>query len=331
MPPLCGHGAPTLPGFIVCGIVLNRTIKRKLHCETVSLQKNTLGMRNMHTALAAWTSQASHLVGECFDAATPMLDANFAGLPPLTRFVCAQLFIDCNLSTESVLLLNRAEKEWDADLVARSVMEGSLKFTYMLHGSPQEMEQKANEYWNVLPLFYRIRHSENVKKMLEHLPDPNAKEWRPLQDLLLDDSELAAIRSRYSRGDRQALEERWSFVGLCRSFASSDNCGLKALVGLSHGYGMSSHLLHKDADGVGMVWERYGRSPGRQLAVRMGHSARIVSDVCSYAKLRLSCLLEATGASTGALLEIDSKYKQLDAALTAAITKFNDVEYEPMA
>ncbi len=260
-----------------------------------------------------------------------MLDAEYSGLPPLARFVCAQLFIDCNLSSESVLLLIRAEKEWDADLVARSVMEGSFKFTYMLQGLRAEIEEKANEYWHVLPLFYRIRHGENVKKMFEHLPDPEAPEWRPFQDMLVDDEEIAEIRAGYSRSARQALEEKWSFVGLCRSFASSGNLGLKAFAGLAHGYTMSSHLLHKDADGIGMVWERYGRPPERQLAVRMGHSARVVSDVCSFAKLRLFSLLKACGEPTGALKEIESRHQHLESALTAAVAKFNEVEYGPTA
>lgn len=283
----------------------------------------------MHPALAAWTSHASHLIGECFDAAKPMLEEGYAGLPPLARFVCAQLFIDCNLSSESALLLIRAEKEWDADLIARSVMEGSFKFTYMLQGEPEEIEEKANEFWHVLPLFYAIRHGENVKKMFQHLPDPNAPDWQPFQDLRMSDEEVAAIRARYSRSERQALEEKWSFVGLCRSFAASDNPGLKAFAGLSHGYTMSSHLLHKDADGIGMVWERYRRSPERQLAVRMGHSARVVSDVCSFAKLRLFSLLKACGGSQDALRAIESRYHHLDGELTAAIARFNQVEYGP--
>jgi hypothetical protein len=256
-----------------------------------------------------------------------MLDSEYAGLPPLTRFVCAQLFIDCNLSSESALLLIRAEKEWDADLITRSVMEGSFKFTYMLEGSCAEVEEKANEYWRVLPLFYRIRHGENAKKVFERLANPNAPEWRPLQDLLVDDEEVAAIRASYSRAERQALEEKWSFVGLCRNFAASENHGLRPFAALSHSYTMSSHLLHKDADGIGMVWERYRRPPERQLAVRMGHSARVVSDVCSFAKLRLFSLLKACGESHDPLEQIDSRYGALGNALTSAIANFNEVEY----
>lgn len=41
---------------------------------------------------------------------------------------------------------------------------------------------------------------------------------------------------------------------------------------------MSSHLLHKDADGIGMVWDRYGRDSVRQSAAKLGQSARVVSD-----------------------------------------------------
>lgn len=281
----------------------------------------------MHPVLSAWTSHASHLLGECFDAAKPMLDNDFLGLPPLARFVCAQLFIDCNLSSESVLLLISAEKEWDADLITRSVLEGSLKFTYLLQGSHAEIEDKANEFWNVLPLFHSIRHSENVKKLLEHVPDPNAPEWRALQDLLISEDEVEKIRSHFSRIERQKIEEKWSFSGLCKSFATSNNSGLQTFSGLAHGYSMSSHLLHKDADGIGMVWERYGRSHEEQIAVKMGHSARVVSDVCSFAKLRLFSLSKACGALHDELKAIESRYKHLDTALTAAADRFNEVEY----
>ena len=100
----------------------------------------------MHPALAAWTSHARHLVGECFDASRPMLEDGYAGLPSLARLVCAQLFIGCNLSSESVLPLVRSEKEWNAYLIARSALEGSFKFTYMLQGSHAEIEEKANEF-----------------------------------------------------------------------------------------------------------------------------------------------------------------------------------------
>jgi hypothetical protein len=93
----------------------------------------------MESVFKSWSGLASHFIGECFDLAKPFIDSGYQKLDPLVRFVAAQLFIDCHLSSESVLLLIREQKEWDADLIVRSVMEGSLKFSYMMDGSVDEV------------------------------------------------------------------------------------------------------------------------------------------------------------------------------------------------
>lgn len=281
----------------------------------------------MPISSAAWAAEASHLIGECFDQAKPFVDKDYQGLPPLVRFVAAQLFIDCHLSSESALLLIQAGKEWDADLLSRSVMEGSVKLTYMLYGSATEVESKADEYWNVLPLFSVIRHGEHARSFLETVNNPDAPEWQPFKELLVEPEEVSDIRARYSKRERQALEERWSFTGICRFFAATDEPGLKDFAHLAHGYAMSSHLIHKDADSIGMIWERSTRDTIRQAAVTLGHSARVVSDACTFAKLRLLSLLRACGEQKSVVSVIDAKYAKLTAELTSANERFIDVEY----
>ena len=282
----------------------------------------------MERVFKSWSGLASHFVGECFDLAKPFLDSNCQELDPLVRFVAAQLFIDCHLSTESVLLLVREQKEWDADLISRAVMEGSLKFTYMLDGSVEDVKIKVHEYWNLLPQFFAIKHSERAKRLLEDIPNPDNPEWQPFRDLIIDDTEISTTRTTYSRQERKTLEERWSFTGICKSFAKSGNDGLRKFVHLAHGYGMSSHLLHKDADGIGMVWDRYQRDVERQAAVKLGHSARVVSDVCSFAFLRALTLLRVCSQSTQALREIEERYALLlFTELTKAIQRFTELEY----
>ncbi len=281
----------------------------------------------MKQVFKSWAELASHLIGDCFDHAKPFIDNDYSGLDPLTRFVAAQLFIDCHLSSESILLLIREQKEWDADLIARAVMEGSLKFTYMLDGSTEEVRSKVNEYWELLPKFYAIRHSERAKRFLDEVSNSGNPEWQPFRDLIIDEAEILSARTLYTRQERQALEEKWSFTGICKTFSLSDNPGLKLFAHLAHGYGMSSHLLHKDADGIGMVWERYTRSPERQTAVKMGHTARLVSDVCTFAQLRLRSLLRACQQPTEITLEIEARYATLFVELTKANQTFNDIEY----
>lgn len=283
----------------------------------------------MDRIFGSWAGLASHFIEDCFDLAKPYLDQAYDGLDPLVRFVAAQLYIDCHLSSESVLLLVREKREWDADVIARSVMEGSLKLTYMLDGSAEEVKAKADEYWNVLPLFRAIKHSERAKSFLDSLPNSNASEWQPFHDLLVEDAEVVELRARFSRQDRQALEEKWSFSGLCRTFARSENSERRNLAHLAHGYGMSSHLLHKDADGVGMVWDRYRRETLRQDAARLGHSARLVSDVCAFSQLRLFSLLRACGQPTQGIKSLEERYTDnLFSELKKAESQFMDVEYE---
>ncbi len=281
----------------------------------------------MPTSPAIWAAEASHLIGDCFDQAKPYLDQAYEGLPPLVRFVAAQLFIDCHLSSESSLLLVQSGKEWDADLISRSVMEGSLKLTYMLYGSSSEIESKVEEYWHVLPLFSVIRHGEHARQFLDAIADADAPEWQPFKELLLEPEEVTSIRTTYSKRDRQELEERWSFAGMCRFFARTGEPGHRHLAHLAHGYSMSSHLIHKDADSIGMIWERSTRDEARRTAVTLGHSARVVSDACAFAKLRLLALWRACGEPKRVVGDIDAKYAHLAEELASANRRFNEVEY----
>jgi hypothetical protein len=281
----------------------------------------------MQTTLESLASQASHLIGDVFDAAMPLINKDAKKLPGVTHFVAAQLFLDCHLSSESTLLLINLGKQWDAELITRSVLEGSLKLAYILEGTKKEIEEKSIEFWEVLPLFYSIRHSEKAKQILEAATDANSQELAPFREMSLASEALDEIRSKYSKAERRIIEEKWSFVGLCRSLAKSNDPHSNKIVGLAHGYAMSSHLLHKDADGIGMVWDRAQRSDKRRDAVTSGHSARIISDICAFSKLRLLSVLKACGGSLDEIKKIEKSYSNLNSDLDLIFKNFYDVEY----
>src|SRR3990172_8552337 len=119
-----------------------------------------------------WAGLASHLIGACFDQAKPFLDEDFVDIDPYVRGVSAQLFIDCHLTSESVLLLIREAKEWDADLLNRSVMEGSIKYVYMLLGNTKEKKKKAKKNWETLFSCDKMKQGEGVKLFLQDILDP---------------------------------------------------------------------------------------------------------------------------------------------------------------
>ncbi|GAA5009764.1 hypothetical protein GCM10025793_21060 [Lysobacter lycopersici] len=198
----------------------------------------------------------------------------------------------------------------------------------MLHGGSDQQLRKADEFWNVLPLFSSIRHSERIHRLLGALNNPGDPQWIPFHDMLMTDEQISEIHARFSSKDRKKLEEAWSFAGISKWLSESQEPGLQKLANLAHGYGMSSHLLHKDADGVGMVWERYSRAPEAHDAVKLGHSARVVSDICSFAQLRLMSLLRASGQKTEIFSYLEKKYRlPLFDELSKASANFTKTEY----
>jgi len=66
-------------------------------------------------------------------------------------FVYRQLAVSCHLTSESALLLIEHGCLWDAEILIRSVTEGTAKFAFMAIGTCEERAKKVKEYWIDLP------------------------------------------------------------------------------------------------------------------------------------------------------------------------------------
>jgi hypothetical protein len=186
---------------------------------------------------------------------------------------------------------------------------------------------KAEEYWNIMPNFIAIHHHERVQSMLDAFENPDDPQWLPFNELLLTDEQVAKLRAGTSKKERAALEQKWSFLEMAKSFAKCGDPALGRLIHLAHGYGMSSHLIHKDGDGIGMVWERNARPVERRQAVKIGHSARVAYDSTAFAKLRLHLLLRHCGRDTRLIKSIEDRYEKLFLKLDTAHEHSTSVEY----
>jgi len=60
----------------------------------------------------------------------------------------------------------------------------------MMSGTPDEMNQRAGEYWDILPSFAAIKRSERAKAILDSVENPSDVQWRPLQDVVMTDTEM---------------------------------------------------------------------------------------------------------------------------------------------
>ena len=64
-----------------------------------------------------------------------------------------------------------------------------------------------------------------------------------------------------------------------------------------------------------------------KLLFGLAHSARLVSDVCAFARLRLITLLRAYRRPLGVLADLEGRHTALFAQLQTANQRFRAVEY----
>ena len=152
--------------------------------------------------------------------------------------------------------------------------------------------------------------------------------WRPIREVMLDDAELAVLQKKYSRNERQELSRKWSFTEIVRHFSIDSNKRYSGMGALGYDYSMKSHLTHQDGDGIGMVWERYGRSKDRQSAVKKAHAGRIISDICNFSFMRATELLFAYNQPREPVFEISSRYKTLFDDIHSSYEDWIKIEYK---
>lgn len=282
----------------------------------------------MDDKLKRWVALASHYIGEHFDYCKPLLDKDYQGMHPVVRFVSTQLYLSCHFSTESSLLLLQQGQEWDAEIINRSIIEGVVKYIFMLQGSEDEVLQKVKEYWEILPSYASVKRSDRVSSLLQAVNPDGLYNWRSLEDLKLTESDVYSIRDGTNKHQRKLLEQKWSFSTIIQDFSKSGNKILEPLVHLAHNFGMSSHLIHKDGDGVAMIWERCTRDDIHQEAVKFSHIARAISDLCTFADVRSIFLHQCCNEKHDFVNKLRESYSPLFSELMSSFNEFNRIEYE---
>jgi hypothetical protein len=275
-----------------------------------------------------WAAACSQCLGSVYDICRPFHEPECRALHPNVRFIIAQLNISCHLTSESAFILVSNRKIWDADILIRSVLEGTLKFVYMLQGSDIDQQNKCCEYWETLPDFAILTRQKRAAALLEQLPDSESPEWEPIRKLLISNTELEEISRTANRKERQRLARKWSFSELSRFFTTHNDKKYHGLGFLGYNYGMQSHLVHQDGDGVGMLWERARREDERRDSIEMAHGGRVISDLCTFAFVRAHELLIICQEEPKPIQEIEKSYKNLFNSIRAEQQRWREIEYE---
>lgn len=220
----------------------------------------------------------------------------------------------------------RGLRLWDAEIVLRSVFEGTMKFAYLLE-SPATFEERCHEYSEVLPMISKLRWHMKSAEALSAVGDQGELARQPFRDMLMPEAEIETIRKQYPREVRQRVEARWGFTelvtALSRPGGALGSVGRTAL----HSYMVSSHLIHMTDEGVGMPYERDVRLQARRDAITLGHASRLMSDCLNLMFLRALSIRRFLRISPEDLFEIRSRNEKLFDELHKAGEQFTDLEY----
>jgi len=245
---------------------------------------------------------------------------------PLEHRTVGALLSACARSSESVLLLCAYGQLWDADVVGRSVVEGSLKLVYLLQ-SQETFQQRHQEYAVDLFDIASLKDHRKGLDLLAVVKDSASREWLPIQEMLLSDEEAAVIQLKFPQPQRRALETKWGFAGLIGQLSQSSDPDFAHVAALCHGYSMSSHTLHADVIGVSVVMERERRSQERKELVHLSHLRRLINDQLLFLWVRLIAGYRFVGESIEPLIKAKKRIDELDSLYGGIVEKWMDVEY----
>lgn len=252
--------------------------------------------------------------------------AVFAEWEPTQRQTLGWLLSATARTSESALLLCAWGQLWDAEVLVRSVLEGTLKFAYMLQARDTFALRHA-EYARDLFDIGLLKDHRKALELLAAVNNPAEDEWKPIRDLLLGDEEAADIASRFDKAARRALETRWGFSGLVGALVRSGDPYFQGLGALAHSYSAASHIQHADKHGTSIPLDRDLRSAERRNAIHLAHEGRLLSDVLYFLFLRLAVGYRFIGADMTRLAAIKERIDAACEPFRAAREAWHAVEY----
>jgi hypothetical protein len=212
---------------------------------------------------------------------------------PIIKFILARV--------EVVLQLTISDKLWDAEIILRSAFETTIKFIFITTSTGEERDIKLEEYWDSLSKINSLKLSDQAKRNLRFFGDSQMHRFAYLPLILSEEKELE-LRQKWTKAERQKIEQKWSFTEMINQISKkNEGTGLEMILALGHGYRMSSHVIHGDETGIGIIDERESRTPEERDKAHRGHYLRLFSDALSICSL--------IGIETMAFLSLSEKRK----------------------
>ena len=237
----------------------------------------------------------SEFVRGRIDAALLLTNALVCSLSPIyqenggqEQEVTVPLFTMLHSTSSTILTLLSDEMALpDADVLLRSVMEGTVKYCYLLNGTPEEREEKYTEYRYILHTMEMItdhRKSLETLQIFEEFAIDHSK--IPFESNIMSEEVIEAFYARYPKGERDRIKSKWTYQGMLRSLAEAKP-EYRAQLGSLSTYADTSHYAHFDWTGLSTRQSRLKCNVTNEFNYDIVHAARIISNVLCLAMFRV--------------------------------------------
>jgi len=243
------------------------------------------------------------------------------------EFAIARLHHQCWSTSESALFLASHGKLWDAEILTRTVLEGTFQSLALCLASPSERDATTEEYLvHMLDIGHMRRHrrAEALLKM-SSLPHDHPT-MRPIAEILLSSEQLSELESKYPRKRRMLIEERWSLTKLIERVSSMDGAW-KQLAGMTWSHVTASSVAHLGGEALQVIYEREQRSEERRSSIELAHGSRLVTDQLILAWLRTIGVYHAEGVDPTPIWELMKEQSASMQDLRQAYAHWHEIEY----
>jgi|GEM_PF-1123756 len=232
--------------------------------------------------------------------------------PELSAFSLKH-FSYCIERINSILLLLQHNSLWDAEIVARPLIECSVRLCYVCYAPTGSQIDLIQEYDRSLYEINRLEQSERAKKSAASEYSYDGSDVDPNPSILSEDAENH-LRSLWPKSTRKALKQKWSFSEMVRQIDIWTKPYFKRELfsGFIYSYGIGSHLIHADESGMGLVQNRNQKEPDEIKMVERAHLLKLLNLVLTSSMLTTTGMAISVGNRVLETLDLINRLTSLE-------------------
>lgn len=252
--------------------------------------------------------QANELINDLFLSLVPLYKKENGD----EQDVVVPLFTALHASSQNILVLLRIQTALhDADILLRTVMEGTIKYCYLMNGTKDERHEKYIEYKQVLTEIEKISDHFKAIEAVKILKEFSINNTLPFEVDILGDEEIQLLQAKYNSKFKTEIKRKWSYQSLLRELASN-RTEYKAQLGTIATYSLSSHFCHYDWIGVSSrLAQLESAHEEKDEIYDVLHCYRIMSNTLSFEMFRASEYMRGNGFHSAHTLSIIDRIFEL--------------------